>query len=211
MPSFDYKKQFKNLYMPKTVPSLIDVPEMTFIQVSGKGNPNAEDGEYSDAVQALYSLSYTIKMMPKANETPKDYFEYVVPPLEGYWWTDEGGFDYSDKGKFKWISMIRQPEFVTDEVFEKACESVRKKKPDVDISKARLVRVTEGLCVQCMHIGAFDDEPATIKRMYEFMDENALVCDLSEERYHHEIYLSDPRKTDISKMKSVIRYPVRRV
>ena len=210
--SYDYKKEFKDLYMPKTVPSIIDVPEMIFIQVDGKGNPNDADGEYQSAVETLYALSWTIKMMPKSGEIPKDYFEYVVPPLEGLWWwlDDRTEFDRTKKSEFHWTSMIRQPDFVNDEVFEKACEIVAKKKPNINLSKARLVKFTEGLCVQCMHIGAFDDEPSTIEAMKIYMAENDYQCDLSDTRRHHEIYISDPRKIDVSKMKTIIRYPVRK-
>lgn len=208
--SYDYKKQFKELYQPKPVPSVIDVPEMVFIQVDGRGNPNDIDGEYQSAVEMLYALSYTIKMMPKSGETPKDYFEYVVPPLEGLWWLDNNeDVDFRDKSRYCWTSMIRQPEFVTEEVYAKACEIVAKKKPNLDLAKARLTRFAEGLCVQCMHIGSFDNEPATLESMKKYMADNALTCDLSDTRRHHEIYLSDPRKIDIQKMKTILRYPVK--
>ena len=209
--SFDYKKQYKELYNPKTIPSVIDVPEMLFIQIDGRGNPNEADGEYQAAVEALYALSYTIKMMPKSGETPKDYFEYVVPPLEGLWWLDDDtDVDFTDKSKYCWTSMIRQPEFVSQAIYEKACEMVAKKKPHIDLSKVRLANLKEGLCVQCMHIGAFDDEPATIEMMKKYMAENEYIRDLSDTRRHHEIYLSDPRKIDIAKMKTILRYPVRK-
>ncbi len=210
MGKMDYKKAFKDLYNPKAEPSVIDVPEMTFIQIDGRGNPNESDGEYQKAVELLYALSYTIKMMPKSGKILPYYFEYVVPPLEGLWWlADSHEFDYSSKSKFCWTSMIRQPEFVTEEVFATACELVEKKKK-LDSSTARLTRFTEGLCVQCMHIGPFDDEPTTLKKMSGFMVNNGLACDLSDTRRHHEIYLSDPRKIDITKMKTILRHPVRR-
>lgn len=209
--SYDYKKQFKDLYQPKTKPSVIDIPEMIFIQIDGRGNPNDVNGEYQSAVETLYTLSYTIKMMPKSGEVPKDYFEYVVPPLEGLWWLDNNiDSDFKDKSKYCWTSMIRQPEFVTDEVFAKACEIVAKKKPHIDLSKARLVKFTEGFCIQCMHIGPFDDEPATIESMKLYMADNDLICDISDTRRHHEVYLLDPRKTDRTKMKTILRYPVRK-
>lgn len=209
--SYDYKKEFKELYMPAKAPALIDVPEMKFIQISGKGNPNIEGGEYQQAVQALYSLSFTIKMAPKQNIKIDNYFNYVVPPLEGLWWlSDKNDYDFSNKEKFLWIAMIRQPEFVDESVFQMACEMVRKKKPEIDISKAKFVTFTEGLCVQCMHIGSYDDEPETISKIEKFVEENNLVIDISETRRHHEIYLSDPRKTDSSKLKTILRYPVRR-
>lgn len=208
--SYDYKKQFKELYQPKPVPSVIDVPKMVFIQVDGRGNPNDIDGQYQSAVEMLYALSYTIKMMPKSGEIPKDYFEYVVPPLEGLWWLDNNeDVDFRDKSKYCWTSMIRQPEFVTEEVYAKACEVVAKKKPNLDLAKARLTRFTEGLCVQCMHIGSFDNEPATLESMKKFMADNGFTCDLSDTRRHHEIYLSDPRKIDIQKMKTILRYPIK--
>ena len=211
MEKLDYKKQFKELYQPKTVPSVIDVPEMKFIAVNGRGNPNETDGEYQSAVEILYALSYAIKMAPKSNIVIEGYFEYVVPPLEGLWWlADSKDFDYSSKSKFCWTSQIRQPEFVTDEVFALAKESVAKKKPHLDTSRARLVTMDEGLCVQCMHLGSFDDEPATLAKIKAYMLEMRLACDLSDTRRHHEIYFSDPRKKDVSKMKTILRYPVKR-
>lgn len=207
----DYKKKFKELYNPKTAPTIIEVPEMKFIQIDGRGNPNQVDGEYQSAVEVLYALSYTIKMFPKNGNIPKDYFEYVVPPLEGLWWLEHNKeFNYSSKSKFCWTSMIRQPEFVTEEVLALAIETAKKKKPNFNTTKARLVTFTEGLCVQCMHIGSFDDEPLTLSQMKAYMAENNLICDLSDTRRHHEIYLSDPRKIDISKMKTILRYPVKR-
>lgn len=212
MKKLDYKKSFKELYEPTSSPTIIDVPEMQFIQIDGRGNPNEENGAYQVAVETLYTLSYAIKMMPKGGHTPPGYFEYVVPPLEGLWWlADSGEFDYSNKSKFCWISMIRQPEFVTDKVLATACEMVAKKKPHLDLSKMRLVSFTEGLCVQCMHYGSFDDEPKTLEKMKVFMSDNSLQCGLSDTRHHHEIYLSDPRKIDITKMKTILRHPARRV
>ncbi|WMI79972.1 GyrI-like domain-containing protein [Anaerotignum sp. MB30-C6] len=212
MEKIDYKKKYKNLYQPKTQPSVIEVPEMCFIQIDGQGNPNEEDGEYQRAVETLYALSYAIKMMPKKGNTPPCYFEYVVAPLEGLWWLgDLDEFDYSCKSKFHWTSMIRQPEFVTEEVFAQACEMVRAKKPHLDVKIARLAWFSEGLCVQCMHHGSFDDEPETLAEMKAFMEEEKLLSDLSQTRRHHEIYLSDPRKIEVSKMKTILRYPVRRM
>ncbi len=209
MEKLDYKKQFKQLYQPKLVPSVVDVPQMKFIAIDGKGNPNDENGEYQSAVQTLYALSYAIKTMPKSGNTPSDYLEYVVPPLEGLWWlTDSDEFDYGSKSKFCWTSMIRQPEFVTEEVFRTSCEITAKKKQHLELGGARLVTVTEGLCVQCMHIGSFDDEPATLEKIKAFITEHGLQRDLSDTRRHHEIYLSDPRKVDAQKMKTVLRYPV---
>lgn len=211
MEKFDYKKMFKELYYPKAVPTVIDVPEMKLIGINGRGNPNEENGEYQKAIETLYALTYAIKMMPKSGNTPPDYFEYVVPPLEGLWWlADRETFDYSSKSQFCWTSMIRQPEFVTDEVFAAACEITAKKKPSLDLSAARLMTFAEGLCVMCMHQGSFDDEPATLEKMKAFMAEEGLQTDLSDHRRHHEIYLSDPRKVNIAKMKAVLRLPVRR-
>jgi len=207
----DYKKEFKALYNPKTVPSAIDVPEMKFIQVDGRGNPNDEGGDYQQALELLYALAYTIKMAPKSGSAPKDYFEYVVPPLEGLWWfEDDSEPDFRDKSKFCWISMLRQPEFVTDEIFKNALEAVATKK-GLDTSKVRLVTLAEGLCVQCMHIGAFDDEPMTFAKMKDFMAQNGLIYEPTQIGRHHEIYLSDPRKTEPSKRKTILRYPVKRI
>jgi len=180
---------------------------MTFIMVDGKGNPNDSDGEYPAAVELLYGLSYTIKMNKKGESRPQGYFEYVVPPLEGLWSLDEG-VDFKNKEKFLWTSMIRQPEFVTAEVFAGACRMVEEKKK-LDTSKARLEIFSEGLCVQCMHIGPFDEEPLTLESMDQFIRENGLTPDLTTRR-HHEIYLSDPRKTDPGKMKTILRIPVKK-
>lgn len=210
MEKVDYKKKFKELYQPKLQPSMIDVPEMKFIQVDGCGNPNEENGEYQQSVELLYALSYAIKMMPKSGNTLLDYFEYVVPPLEGLWWIEDSDeFDYSSKSKFHFTSMIRQPEFVSEDIFTAACKIVAKKKPQLPLQKARMVTLTEGLCVQGMHHGSFDDEPATLEKMKLFMTEHGLQSDLSETRRHHEIYLSDPRKVAVDKMKTILRYPVR--
>lgn len=212
MDTFDYKKKYKELYQPKAVPCVINVPQMTFIQIEGAGNPNDKKGEYQIALQTLYALSYAIKMMPKKGNAPPAYFEYVVPPLEGLWWIDHCNEpDYRDKSQFCWISMIRQPEFVTDKVFQTACSALEKKKPQLDLSKVKHITFTEGLCVQCMHLGSFDDEPATFAKMKAFIAEQELQIDLSDTRRHHEIYLSDPRKSDIAKMKTILRYPVRRL
>lgn len=210
MDKLDYKKMYKEYYQPSDQPIIADIPGMTFIQVDGKGDPSVEDGEYGKAVELLYAIAYTIKMMPRNGHTPEGYFEYVMPPLEGLWWLSdyEEEFDYAKKSKLVWTSMIRQPEFVTDEVFIKACSIVEKKKK-LDCSKVRLVQYTEGLCVQCMHIGPYIEEPATVDKMKEYAKEKNFSIDLTEERKHHEIYLSDPRKTDSAKMKTVLRYPIK--
>lgn len=211
MSKLDYKAAYKELYAPKTTPALIDVPQMTFIQVDGRGNPNDPDGTYQQAVELLYALTWTIKMSPKSGSAPEGYFEYVVPPLEGLWWVDDPQHaDFQDKSKYCWTSMIRQPEFVTQDVFQRAVDEVCRKKPQIDTGKARLEVFTEGLCVQCMHIGPFADEPATVEKMEAYMADNGLLCDLSDTRKHHEIYMGDPRKTDPAKMKTILRYPVRR-
>lgn len=212
MDKLDYKKAYKELYQPKTKPSIIEVPEMIFIAIDGEGNPNTCP-EYKAAIEVLYGLSYAIKMSKMNGTQPAGYFEYVVPPLEGLWQVDGVDFDgmnVTDKDKFKWISMIRQPEFVTEEVFEQAKLVLKKKKPALDLSKARLMKMTEGLCVQIMHKGSYDDEPASIEQMKRFLDENGYIEDFSEGRFHHEIYLSDPRKCSTDKLKTVIRHPIKK-
>lgn len=212
MDKFDYKKIYKELYQPKTKPSIIEVPEMIFIAIDGEGNPNSCP-EYKAAIEVLYGLSYAIKMSKMNGTQPVGYFEYVVPPLEGLWQVDGVDFDgmnVTDKDKFKWISMIRQPEFVTEEVFEQAKLVLKKKKPALDLSKARLMKMTEGLCVQIMHKGSYDDKPASIEQMKRFLDENGYAEDFSEGRFHHEIYLSDPRKCSTDNLKNVIRHPIKK-
>ena len=207
----DYKKTEKGLYQPKATPSIVDVPEMAFIAVDGKGDPNTS-GEYKEALEALYSLSYSIKMSKMDGTQPEGYFEYVVPPLEGLWWDEAGDFDgmnIRDKNKLFWTSMIRQPGFVTEEAVEAAKAALTAKKPTIDTSKARLVKITEGLCVQAMHIGSYDDEPATISAMERFAREGGYATDINGIRRHHEIYLSDPRRTTPEKLKTVVRHPVK--
>ncbi|MGI6040502.1 MAG: transcriptional regulator [Clostridiales bacterium] len=203
----DFKKTEKHLYQPKTTPSIIDIPEIKFIAVDGKGDPNKSQ-EYAEAVELLYGLSYAIKMSNKAT------LEYVVPPLEGFWSIDDddfrgGGAAISDKSKFIWTMVIRQPDFVTTEIFEAAKATLTKKKPSIDTSKAKLTTITEGLCVQVMHIGSYDDEPATIVALDNFAIENGYRIDINETRRHHEIYLSDPRRVAPEKLKTVIRHPIR--
>jgi len=208
--AFDYKKEYKEMYLPKNKPNIIEVPSMNFVAVRGKGNPNEEDGEYKKAVEILYGVAFTIKMSKLGDYRIKGYFDYVVPPLEGFWW-QEGvkGVDYTNKSTFEWISLIRLPDFVTKKDFDWAVEESTKKKKK-DFSKAEFFTYKEGLCVQAMHIGSFDNEPETVKMMEKFAIENGYVIDISENRYHHEIYLSDPRKCDVSKMKTVIRHPIRK-
>jgi len=206
----DYKKDFKELYLPKTTPVLVDVGEMPFIAIEGKGNPNEENGEYQKAIPVLYSVQYTIKMSKKGNYIPNGYFDYVVPPLEGFWWLENNeDFTPENKSKFCWISLIRLPEFVDEEVFDWACKEVSKKKK-IDTTKAKFLKINEGLCVQCLHIGAYSEESKTLKLINDFIDKNGLQSDINETRRHHEIYLSDPSKTEASKLKTVLRIPVKR-
>ena len=189
---------------------MIDVPEMVFIMIDGKGNPNTSSA-YKNALEILYGLSYSIKMSKMSGTQPKNYFEYVVPPLEGLWWGEDGYFDgtnITDKDKLYWTSMIRQPEFVTQEVFELAKQALSKKKPELDLTLARLVSFTEGLSAQIMHIGSYDDEPASIGVLESFIVDSGHKNDISDSRKHHEIYLSDPRKTAPEKLKTVIRHPI---
>jgi hypothetical protein len=208
--AFDYKKEYKEFYMPASRPSLVEIPPMNYIAVKGHGNPNEEDGDYKKAINLLYGIAYTIKMSYKGEHKIAGYFEYVVPPLEGFWW-QEGvkGIDYRHKEDFNWISVIRLPDFVTREDFDWAVqEATRKKK--TDFSKVEFFHYEEGLCVQCMHLGSYDNEPVTVKMMDEFIRENGYVLDINENRLHHEIYLSDPRKVDVSRLKTVIRHPIRK-
>lgn len=213
MGKFDFKKEYKDLYLPKDKPSVIEVPSMNFIFVEGKGNPNEVGGEYHKAVELLYSLTYTIKMSKMGNTVPEGYFEYVVPPLEGLWWFENDEMHFTTKEKFEWISMLRQPDFVTKETFDWACGEVQRKK-NIDTSKAKFGSYNEGLCVQIMHHGSFDDEPKTIALLESFIKDNDLINAISTKnnegqiKRHHEIYLSDPRKTEAQKRKTVIRIPV---
>ena len=210
MEVLDYKKEHKDLYLPKTSPMIIDVPPINFLMIDGKGNPNTCE-EYKNAVEVLYGLSYTIKMSKKNEIQHKGYFDYVVPPLEGLWWTQGEAFDgitITDKDKFCWTSMIRQPEFVTAEVFEHAKEALRRKKPHLNLELVRLEVWEEGLCAQVMHIGPYDEEPDTVKNLEKFIIESGYRNDISSTRRHHEIYLGDPRKASPDKMKTVIRHPI---
>lgn len=209
--AFDYKKEYKEFYMPKKKPELVEVPEMKFIAVRGKGNPNEEDGAYKKAIGLLYGIAFTIKMSKKGNHKIDGYFDYVVPPLEGFWW-QEGviGVDYSRKEDFCWISLIRVPDFVTEEDFHWAVSEAQRKKKQ-DYSNVEFLTISEGLCVQCMHIGAYDDEPATIAVMDQFIKEKGYENNFSETRMHHEIYLSDARRVSPEKLKTVIRHPIKKV
>lgn len=212
MEKFDYKKEYKDLYQPKTKPSIIEIPEMIFIAIDGKGDPNTSN-EYKEALEILYGLSFTIKMSKMSGTQPEGYFEYVVPPLEGLWYVDDAKFDgtnITDKNRFCWTSMIRQPEFVTEKVFENARNALAKKKRELDLSKARLITMTEGLCVQIMHKGTYDNEPESIAKIREFAEKSGYTEDISDTRFHHEIYLSDPRRCAAENLKTVIRHPIRR-
>ncbi len=248
--AFDYKKEYREFYMPKDKPEIVEIPAMNFIAVRGKGNPNEEGGEYKASIGLLYSIAFTIKMSKKGKHRIEGYFDYVVPPLEGFWWQEErhpadaagkggqasteagltdgltggeGGFsglDYGNKESFRWISVIRLPDFVTradfdwavSEAMAKAAVSGGKKKEEgaPDYSKVEFLTIQEGLCVQCMHVGSFDEEPATIALMDRYLQENGYENDFSGERRHHEIYLSDARRVAPERWKTVIRHPVRK-
>lgn len=208
--AFDFKKEYKEFYMPKNKPEIVTVPKANYIAVRGKGNPNEIDGAYQQAISILYAVAYTLKMSYKTEHKIEGFFEYVVPPLEGFWWQDNvDGIDYADKAAFNWISVIRLPEFITKKDFEWAVETASEKKK-LDCSSAEFLTVDEGLCVQIMHIGAFDDEPQTVALMDEYIAQNGYENDITESRLHHEIYLSDARKVAPEKRKTVIRHPIKR-
>ena len=209
--SFDFKKEYKEFYMPKNKPGIVSVPGMNYIAVRGQGDPNVEDGEYKQAIELLYGIAYTIKMSKKGDHQIEGYFDYVVPPLEGFWWQDGiDGVDYAHKESFHWISVIRLPDFVTRDDFGWAVKEAERKKK-TDFSKVEFLTYDEGLCVQCMHIGPYDDEPATVELMHAFMEEQGYVLDINDRRLHHEIYLSDARKVAPEKLKTVIRHPIRKI
>ena len=207
--AFDYKKEYKEFYLPKKVPGIVTVPKINYIAVRGSGDPNAEDGEYKKAIGLLYAIAFTIKMSKKGSHQIEGYFDYVVPPLEGFWWQEgTAGIDYSHKEKFHWISVIRLPDFVTEEDFHWAVNEAAEKKQQ-DFSKVEFLTVEEGLCVQCMHIGPYDDEPATVQLMHDFAAQEGYVPDITDKRLHHEIYLSDARRVAPERLKTVIRHPVK--
>ena len=209
--TFDYKKEYKELYMPKNKPEIVTVPKANYIAVRGKGNPNEEGGAYQNAISVLYAVAYTLKMSYKTDYKIEGFFEYVVPPLEGFWWQeDTAGVDYTDKSKFNWISVIRLPGFVSQKDFDWAVETASKKKK-LDCSSAEFMSIDEGMCVQMMHLGAFDDEPATVAVMDEHIKQNGYANDMNKDRLHHEIYLSDARKVAPEKWKTVIRHPIKKV
>ena len=208
---FDYKKEYKEFYMPKNQPSIVKIPVMNYIAVRGQGDPNQEDGEYKQAIGLLYGIAFTIKMSKKGDHKISGYFDYVVPPLEGFWWQDGvKGIDYAHKENFQWISVIRLPDFVTKADFDWAVKEAAGKKK-TDFSKVEFLTYDEGWCVQCMHIGSYDDEPATIEKMHAFMEQEGYTLDITDCRLHHEIYLSDVRKVAPEKLKTVIRHPIRKI
>ena len=207
---FDFKKEYKELYKPKDKPSIINVEKTNFIAVRGVGDPNAENSEYKQSISLLYPIAYAIKMSKKGDYKIDGYFDFVVPPLEGFWW-QEGikGVDYANKDSFNFISLIRMPDFVTKEVFEWAIEETTRKKKE-DFSKVEFFTYDEGLCVQCMHIGPYNDEPITVEAMHEYMIEQGYELDITDERFHHEVYISDVRKISPEKLKTVLRHPIKK-
>ena len=208
--AFDFKKEYREFYLPKGKPEIVQVPPMNYIAVRGAGDPNSPGGAYQQAMQILYSVAYTLKMSYKTDYKISGFFEYVVPPLEGFWWQAHGaGIDYGHKEDFRWISVIRLPDFITEKDFRWAVETASKKK-GIDCSGAEFLTVDEGLCVQCMHLGAFDGEPATVAKMDAYLEEKGYENDFSSHRLHHEIYMSDARKVAPEKLKTVIRHPIRK-
>lgn len=208
--AFDFKKEYKDFYLPKNKPSIISVPKMNYIAVRGHGDPNAENGDYRNSIPLLYGIAYTIKMSKNTDYHMDGYFDYVVPPLEGFWWQDGvKGVDYARKDLFQFISTIRLPDFVTKEDFEWAVNQATMKKK-ADFSKVEYFIYDEGLSVQCMHIGPYDNEPETVQLMHQYMEEEGYQLDITDERMHHEIYIGDPRKADPSKLKTVIRHPIKK-
>ena len=209
MEAFNYKKEYKEFYLPPRKPQIVEVPEMNFLAVRGMGDPNEEEGDYKAAIGLLYSIAYTIKMSKMGKHRIEGYFDYVVPPLEGFWWQDGvQGVDYTRKDQFQWISLIRLPEFVTREEFDWAIQEASVKK-QMDFSKVEFFTYHEGLCVQCMHIGPYDNEPVTVREMERYAKEQGYELDFSDQRYHHEIYLSDVRKCKPENLNTVIRQPIK--
>lgn len=208
--AFDFKKEYKEFYMPKSKPEIVNVPKANYIAIWGEGNPNDEGGDYQKAIEVLYAVAYTLKMSYKTDHRIEGFFDYVVPPLEGFWW-QKGivGVDCHDKSSFCWISVIRLPDFITKEDFDWAVDSATRKKK-LDCSKAEFLTIDEGLCVQIMHIGAFDDESLTVEIMDQYLGDNGYENDFSNTRLHHEIYLSDARRVDPRKWKTVVRHPIRK-
>lgn len=207
--AFDYKKEYKEFYMPAKKPAIVQIPKMNYIAVRGQGDPNQPDGEYKTAIALLYGIAFTLKMSYKTNYKIDGFFEYVVPPLEGFWWQNNSGeIDYTNKELFNWISVIRLPDFIQKSDFDWAVEQATIKKK-CNFSEVEFLTYDEGLCVQCMHIGSYNNEPETIKQMEDFVKQNGYVIDINDKRLHHEIYLSDPRKANILKLKTVIRHPIK--
>ena len=208
--AFDYKKEYKEFYLPKAVPGIVTIPEMNYLAVYGSGNPNVEGSEYKESIGLLYGIAFTIKMSRKSSHKIDGYFDYVVPPLEGFWWQNGvDKIDYNRKENFQWISVIRLPDFVTMQDFQWALDEEEKKKKQ-DFSKVKFLTIEEGLCVQCMHIGAYDEEPKTIEMMEKYLEEQGYENDFSDTRRHHEIYLSDARRVVPERRKTVIRHPIKR-
>ena len=208
--AYDFKKDSKEFYRPKNKPEIVNVPKANYIAVRGSGDPNEEGGAYQQAISILYAVAYTLKMSYKTDYKIEGFYEYVVPPLEGFWWQENvSGVDYSDKSAFCWISVIRVTDFITEKDFEWAVKTATNKKK-IDCSSAKFITIEEGLCVQIMHIGPFDEEPKSVAIMDEFLDANGYVNDMNAERLHHEIYLSDARKVPAEKWKTIIRHPIKK-
>ncbi len=208
--AFDFKKEYKEFYMPKNKPGIVTVPPMNYIAVRGMGDPNQEDGDYKQSIGLLYGVAFTIKMSKKGDHRIEGYFDYVVPPLEGFWWQEGiAGVDYTRKEDCRWISVIRLPDFVTEDDFRWAVDEASRKKKQ-DFSRVGFLTVEEGLCVQCMHIGPYDDEPATVSMMHEFIKQQGYELDITDKRLHHEIYLSDARKIAPERRKTVVRHPIKK-
>lgn len=209
--SFDYKKEYKEFYLPASTPGIVKIPKMNYLAVRGKGDPNVENGEYKNSIGLLYGIAFTIKMSYKGTHKIEGYFSYVVPPLEGFWWQEgKSNIDYNHKEDFNFISVIRLPDFVTKSDFDWAIEEATKKK-GIDYSKVEFLSIEEGECVQCMHIGSYDSEPVTIEAMDNYAKEQGYEIDINKERLHHEIYLSDPRRCDVNKLRTVLRHPIKKV
>ncbi len=210
--AFDYKKEYKEFYLPKMQPSIVKLPKINYIAIRGEGDPNAENGSYKKSIGLLYAIAFTIKMSYKGDRQIEGFFQYVVPPLEGLWWQDNmtDSIDYSRKDALHFISIIRLPDFVTKADFDWAIQEATVKK-NADFSQIEFFSYDEGLCVQCIHIGSYDNEPATVQLMHEYMTANGYTLDLGNPRYHHEIYLSDPRRCKPESLKTVIRHPIRKI
>ena len=209
--AFDFKKAYKEFYLPKNKPEIVHVPTANYIAVKGAGDPNEEGGAYQQAIRILYAVAYTLKMSHRTDHKIQGFFEYVVPPLEGLWWQDDmDRVDHSDKSTFNWISLIRLPDFITEADFKWAVETATKKKK-LDCSPAQFLTMEEGLCVQIMHTGPFDEEPAAVALMDTYLERNGYVNDFNKSRLHHEIYMSDARKVPPDKWKTVIRHPIKKV